>query len=144
MQTFCPCLFEQIHVTIITQTQVAIIGGGLAGLHAAHLLHRAGISFQLFEARDRLGGRILTVDEAGRADEDGFDLGPSWFWPDMQPGLGDLVDELSLGTFAQHTWGDRFWGECPLGNGRNELGKILMQVRAELRAKAVESAVAQT
>ena len=101
MQTFCPCLFEQIHVTIITQTQVAIIGGGLAGLHAAHLLHRAGISFQLFEARDRLGGRILTVDEAGRADEDGFDLGPSWFWPDMQPGLGDLVDELSLGTFAQ-------------------------------------------
>jgi len=30
-------------VTIITQTQVAIIGGGLAGLHAAHLLHRAGI-----------------------------------------------------------------------------------------------------
>jgi len=109
MQTFCPCLFEQIHVTIITQTQVAIIGGGLAGLHAAHLLHRAGISFQLFEARDRLGGRILTVDEAGRADEDGFDLGPSWFWPDMQPGLGDLVDELSLGTFAQHTDGDMLY-----------------------------------
>ena len=41
MQTFCPCLFERIHVTIITQTQVAIIGGGLAGLHTAHLLHRA-------------------------------------------------------------------------------------------------------
>ena len=106
MQTFCPCVFEQIQVTKISQTQVAIIGGGLAGLHAAHLLHRAGVSFQLFEARDRLGGRILTVDEAGRAAEVGFDLGPSWFWPDMQPGLADLVDELRLGAFAQHTDGD--------------------------------------
>ena len=109
MQTFCPCLFEQIQVTNISQTQVAIIGGGLAGLHAAHLLHRAGVSFQLFEARDRLGGRILTVDEAGRAAEVGFDLGPSWFWPDMQPGLGDLVDELRLGTFAQHNDGDMLY-----------------------------------
>ena len=109
MQTFCPCLFEQIQVTNISQTQVAIIGGGLAGLHAAHLLHRAGVSFQLFEARDRLGGRILTVDEAGRAAEVGFDLGPSWFWPDMQPGLGDLVDELRLGAFAQHTDGDMLY-----------------------------------
>ncbi len=109
MQTFCPCLFEQIQVTNISQTQVAIIGGGLAGLHAAYLLHRAGVSFQLFEARDRLGGRILTVDEAGRAAKVGFDLGPSWFWPDIQPGLGDLVDELRLGTFAQYTDGDMLY-----------------------------------
>ena len=83
MQTFCPCLFEQIQVTNISQTQVAIIGGGLAGLHAAYLLHRAGVSFQLFEARDRLGGRILTVDEAGRAAKVGFDLGLTY-----NPALG--------------------------------------------------------
>ena len=93
----------------ISQTQVAIIGGGIAGLHAAYLLHRAGVSFQLFEARDRLGGRILTVDEAGCADRVGFDLGPSWFWPDMQPALGKLIDELCLETFAQHTDGDMLY-----------------------------------
>ena len=109
MQTFCRCRFEPIQVTNISQTQVAIIGGGLAGLHAAYLLHRAGVSFQLFEARDRLGGRILTVDEAGHVAEVGFDLGPSWFWPDMQPGLADLVDELRLGAFAQHTDGDMLY-----------------------------------
>lgn len=28
-----------------------------------------------------------------------------------------------------NTWGDTFWGECPVGNGRNELGKILMAIR---------------
>jgi monoamine oxidase len=109
IQTFSRCRFEQIHVTITTPTQVAIMGGGLAGLHAAHLLHRAGVSFQLFEARDRLGGRILTVDDAGCAHVDGFDLGPSWFWPDMQPALSDLIDELGLGSFAQHTDGDMLY-----------------------------------
>jgi monoamine oxidase len=88
------------------QTKVAIVGGGLAGLHAARLLHRAGIDFALFEARDRIGGRILTVDDAGQPSEDGFDLGPSWFWPRMQPAMGALVAELGLAAFAQNSDGD--------------------------------------
>ena len=62
---------------------VLIIGGGLAGLTAARLLHHAGIGFQLLEARDRLGGRILSTDASGEVSDDGFDLGPSWFWPGM-------------------------------------------------------------
>jgi len=55
--------------------QVLVIGGGLAGLTAARALHRAGVGFQLIEARERLGGRILSTDATG----DGmgpFDLGP--------------------------------------------------------------------
>jgi ribA/ribD-fused uncharacterized protein len=31
-----------------------------------------------------------------------------------------------------NNWGDTFWGECPLGTGRNELGKILMAERKDL------------
>ena len=88
------------------QTTVAIIGGGLAGLYAAKLLHAAGISFILIEARERLGGRILTTDEARTLSRDGFDLGPSWFWPQMQPQMAALVRELSLATFPQHNNGD--------------------------------------
>ncbi len=32
-------------------------------------------------------------------------------------------------------WGDKFWGVSPVGsgNGKNALGKLLMQIRAELR-----------
>jgi ribA/ribD-fused uncharacterized protein len=26
-------------------------------------------------------------------------------------------------------WNDTFWGQCPIGNGRNELGKVLMGIR---------------
>ncbi|HYE77302.1 MAG TPA: NAD(P)/FAD-dependent oxidoreductase [bacterium] len=39
---------------------VAIIGGGLAGLHCAHRLNQLGIGSRIFEARPRIGGRILT------------------------------------------------------------------------------------
>lgn len=33
-----------------------------------------------------------------------------------------------------NTWGDRYWGVCPVGsgNGQNKLGKTLMKVRQEL------------
>lgn len=88
------------------QTTVAIIGGGLAGLYAAKLLHAAGISFILIEARERLGGRILTTEAARTPSHDGFDLGPSWFWPEMQPQLAALVRELGLASFPQHNNGD--------------------------------------
>ena len=86
--------------------RVAIVGGGLAGLEAARLLERAGVAFVLLEARERLGGRILTVDAARQPCADGFDLGPSWYWPHMQPAIGELIEELSLPAFGQVSAGD--------------------------------------
>lgn len=90
----------------LTDTQVAIVGGGLSGLNAARLLRAAGADFQLFEARNRFGGRILTVDDTGAPSDDGFDLGPAWIWPRMQPAVGALVRELGLPTFGQASAGD--------------------------------------
>lgn len=81
---------------LLPQTDVLILGGGLAGLAAADHLARAGIRFGLIEARDRLGGRVLTVDHTGRPAERGFDLGPSWFWPDLHPAMAKLVADLGL------------------------------------------------
>ena len=88
------------------QTTVAIAGGGLAGLFAARLLLNAGIEFQLLEARHRFGGRILSVNSAGDPSPDGFDLGPSWFWPGMHPRMARVVDGLGLRAFPQHIEGD--------------------------------------
>ena len=39
---------------------VAILGGGMAGLNCANYLLPTGLSFKVFEASKRLGGRILT------------------------------------------------------------------------------------
>lgn len=78
----------------------AIVGGGLCGLALANSLHGQGTSFALFEARNRLGGRILSVPcvASGMA----LDLGPAWYWPELQPRIARLVDELGLASFPQH------------------------------------------
>jgi monoamine oxidase len=70
------------------------------------LLQAADVEFVLLEARDRLGGRVLTVDDAGQPCDDGYDLGPSWFWPAMQPAIGALVVDLGLPSFEQNSEGD--------------------------------------
>ena len=48
----------------------------------------------------------------------------------------DIMYELLLTGNEElvegNTWGDRIWGKCN-GKGQNNLGKILMRVREELR-----------
>ena len=82
---------------------IAIIGAGLSGLYAAWRLNQEGHSVHVFEARDRIGGRILSVasENLGGA----FDLGPTWFWPDHQRRLPKLLDQLALHSFEQQTQG---------------------------------------
>jgi monoamine oxidase len=43
-----------------TQTRVAVVGAGLAGLTAAYRLQQQGLHVEIFEARDRPGGRAYT------------------------------------------------------------------------------------
>lgn len=83
--------------------ETAIIGGGLCGLSLSKSLHRQGRNFALFEARNRLGGRILSIicARSGMA----MDLGPTWFWPDTQPLVTQLVADLGLANFPQHDQG---------------------------------------
>jgi monoamine oxidase len=49
---------------IVDVVDVAVIGGGLAGVRTAVGLHDIGASFVLLEAAPRLGGRIHTVVDA--------------------------------------------------------------------------------
>ena len=43
------------------QPSIAIIGGGIAGLNAAHVLQKSGIKSTIYEANSRTGGRIFTA-----------------------------------------------------------------------------------
>jgi monoamine oxidase len=87
--------------------RIGIVGGGLAGLHAAALLERQGCEPVLLEGRDRLGGRLLAVRADEReADTAAFDLGATWYWPDLQPAFADWIASLGLRTFAQPVRGD--------------------------------------
>lgn len=57
---------------------VLIVGGGLAGLYSAMQLEKAGLTCQVVEASDTIGGRIRTIDLDGvPIDIGGTGLGPS-------------------------------------------------------------------
>ncbi|HUS32268.1 MAG TPA: NAD(P)/FAD-dependent oxidoreductase [Kofleriaceae bacterium] len=43
------------------RTEVAVIGGGLAGLMAARVLAEQGVDVELLEAKPHVGGRVLTM-----------------------------------------------------------------------------------
>jgi monoamine oxidase len=78
-----------------------VIGAGIAGLTAARALLDAGRTVALFEARDRVGGRLLSVVDGPGA----VDLGATWFWPN-EPQVQGLAEQLGVGTFEQSLTGD--------------------------------------
>jgi monoamine oxidase len=44
--------------------RIVIVGGGIAGLHALHILKKSGLDATVYEASGRTGGRMFTVQEA--------------------------------------------------------------------------------
>ncbi|MEM6690453.1 MAG: NAD(P)/FAD-dependent oxidoreductase [Planctomycetota bacterium] len=70
---------------------IVIIGGGAAGLAAAHELHRAGKEFLLLEATDRFGGRLRTDEVDGFRLDHGFQVYLSAY-----PAGRDLLDYGAL------------------------------------------------
>lgn len=94
--------------------QVTIIGAGLSGVYAGFLLEKYGITdYVILEARDSIGGRIIDYpvysenpDPETYTEDSVFDLGPSWFWPEFQPDLAKLLNELEIEHYPQYEDGD--------------------------------------
>ena len=59
-----------------TEADVIVLGAGLAGLNAAMLLEEQGLKVIVLEARDRVGGRVHTLDKMpGRPESGGLQVG---------------------------------------------------------------------
>lgn len=78
-----------------SEVEVAIIGGGAAGIAAGRRLVAAGVDCLVIEARPRLGGRAWTAHEAGTA----IDLGCGWLhsaegnpWLEIAEAAGRSID----------------------------------------------------
>ncbi len=79
-----------------SDTEVAVIGGGAAGVAAGRRLHDAGVDCLIIEARNRLGGRAFTETHAGYP----IDLGCGWLhsadqneWTAIARAQGHTIDE---------------------------------------------------
>lgn len=92
------------------RADVAIVGAGLAGLTAARELTRAGVGVVVLEARNRVGGRTLSVDIGHGAI---VDLGGQWIGPlpdqgspNPQARMFELARRLRVATFKTYDQGD--------------------------------------
>jgi monoamine oxidase len=131
-----------VAISVMTQdTQVVIVGGGLAGLYAALQLEQANIPYVLLEAQPRLGGRILSLP---LADDSAFgvDLGPTWFWP-HQARMMRLCCEMGVRVFEQHVAGDVLRQQSPSQVTRHAAGApAMLSYRLEGGMQALVGAVA--
>jgi monoamine oxidase len=71
---------------------VVVVGAGFAGLAAALDLHDAGLSVTVIEARDRVGGRVHSV-ELGNGEI--VELGAEWIFAEDEA-LQATIDRLGL------------------------------------------------
>ncbi len=76
------------------ETEIVVVGAGIAGLTAASTLAREGVDVVVLEARDRVGGRVWNTEIGGEANE----LGGQWVAP-YQSAVHALLDELGIELF---------------------------------------------
>jgi monoamine oxidase len=118
--------------------RVAVAGAGLAGLTAAYELQRAGAEVVVFEARDRVGGRVWS-----RRLENGavVEMGAEFLLPG-NTAIRELAAELGLGLSDK---GMRYGSREPRGGigtteeemeaAAGELGAALESVSPDLPAR---------
>ncbi|PNP79489.1 hypothetical protein FNYG_07105 [Fusarium nygamai] len=83
---------------------VIVIGGGLSGLQAAVDLDKAGLSYLVLEANDRVGGKTLSVPASLKSD--GLvDLGAAWINDSNQKEMYALAEEFGFDLIVQRTEG---------------------------------------
>jgi monoamine oxidase len=80
--------------------KIAIVGLGIAGLRTAMLLEKAGFDVHLFEARDRVGGRLHTANEGNGVV---YEAGGEWIDADHFRCI-DLLREFGMEPLEPKLW----------------------------------------
>ena len=82
---------------------VIVIGAGVSGLTTAKILKQSGLEVLVLEARDRVGGRVLSQQTSFK---DKIDLGGQWIGP-KQEKITALCAEMGIEVFKQYNTGKK-------------------------------------
>jgi monoamine oxidase len=116
----------------IVTSDVLVVGAGIAGLAAAAELAEAGLSVIVLEARDRIGGRILTVSASGT--DSPIELGAE-FVHGRPPELLRLFHQAGIAlqeiAGTNYCYGHSALKPCPEGRSSDLLEGLAEAVRSE-------------
>jgi ribA/ribD-fused uncharacterized protein len=124
LSNFYPCeiLFEEInfpsseHIYVAQKTLDLEIRKKIALVEGAGKVKRIGRSLVLRDDWDDVKLDIMKKIINAKFDQN----------PDIKEKLINTKDSLLI---EGNYWGDTYWGQCPIGKGQNNLGKILMEYR---------------
>jgi monoamine oxidase len=88
-------------IDVLDVFDVFVVGAGASGLRLAGILSQAGVSVTVCEARDRVGGRLLSADP-------GVDLGATWFWQN-ESDVRQVINEFGIESFPQYASGNMMY-----------------------------------
>ena len=114
----------------LIETDVVVVGAGVAGLAAARKLVAEGRDVIVLEARDRVGGRLWNTEIGGEANE----LGGEWIAP-YQSRMHGLLEELGIEFFPAYRDGDDVYVD-EAGRAHRHSGDVHGLSSAEERALA--------
>ena len=139
----------------VQESDVVVVGAGIAGLVAARELMRAGKQVLVLEARDRVGGRLLSREITPGV---WMDLGGQWLGPTQEHAYA-LARELGIELFPTYQEGDslvyqsgklrRYTGVVPnvgllalldFGRGITRLDRLAQEVPLEAPWQAPSAA----
>jgi len=113
--------------------KIIIIGAGLSGLYTAYLLKQIGHDVIILEAKDRVGGRTLTI----KHDEKYIDLGGQWVGS-PQKNIMKLLNEFNIPYYNQYDLGNNianfnnqqftYSGNITCFDPDNKLGQFVSQM----------------
>ncbi len=87
---------DQVRAVAARSDSIAIIGAGIAGAQAARVLRDAGFAVTVHEARDRVGGRLDTVQPEGWPIP--VERGASWVHDTDASDLAGVLRRLGVAT----------------------------------------------
>ena len=118
--------------------KIAIVGAGLAGLNAAYQLKKAGHRATIYEASNRVGGRMYTVHDA-IGENTWVNLGAEYINSDHEDMIA-LAEELNIPLIDRFTPDELVLQNLYYFDGRTisetELGEALLPVAERIAADA--------